>query len=64
VKTVIAASYVCLFTLAIGVVRANEMDRATVSGFPLKNRDNAVNDRRMMYDSSFFDYQTLYRFGK
>lgn len=41
-----------------------KMDRATVSGFPLKNRESAVNDRRMNYDPSFFDYQTLYRFGK
>jgi uncharacterized protein DUF1329 len=41
-----------------------KMDRATVSGFTLKNRENAINDRRMMYDPSFFDYQTLYRFGK
>jgi hypothetical protein len=41
-----------------------KMDRATVTGFPLKNRDTAVSDRRMMYDPSFFDYQSLYRFGK
>ena len=39
-------------------------DRATVTGFPLKDRGNAVNDRRVPYDPSFFDYQTLYRFGK
>jgi hypothetical protein len=44
-----------------------KMDRATVSGWPLKGRDKfetSVNDRRMQYDPSFFDYQTLYRFGK
>ncbi|MGH7823135.1 MAG: DUF1329 domain-containing protein [Candidatus Binatia bacterium] len=41
-----------------------KMDRATVTGFPLKNRESAVNDRRMMYEPGFFDYQTLYRFGK
>jgi hypothetical protein len=41
-----------------------KMDRATVSGFTLRSRENAVNDRRMMYEPSFFDYQTLYRFGK
>jgi hypothetical protein len=41
-----------------------KMDRATVTGFPLKGREQAVNDRRMMYDPAFFDYQTLYRFGK
>ena len=41
-----------------------KMDRATVTGFPLKGREQAVNDRRMMYDPAFFDYQTLYRLGK
>jgi hypothetical protein len=51
-------------TMAYQAALNIKMDRATVSGFPLKNRDNAVNDRRMMYDPSFFDYQTLYRFGK
>ncbi len=39
-------------------------DRATVTGYPRKNKEKAVNDRKMMYDPSFFDYQTLYRFGK
>ncbi len=44
-----------------------KMDRATVSGWALQGREDPktiVNDRRMMYDPSFFDYQTLYRFGK
>ena len=41
-----------------------KMDRATVTGYPQKNKDTAVNDRRVMYDPAFFDYQTLYRFGK
>ncbi|MGH7821333.1 MAG: hypothetical protein ACREQ9_16330, partial [Candidatus Binatia bacterium] len=44
-----------------------KMDRATVSGWASKGRDKfetIVNDRRMHYDPSFFDYQTLYRFGK
>jgi hypothetical protein len=44
-----------------------KMDRATVTGWALKGREDPktiVNDRRMMYDPSFFDYQTLYRFGK
>lgn len=44
-----------------------KMNRATVTGWSLKGRDKfatIVNDRRMIYDPSFFDYQTLYRFGK
>ncbi len=44
-----------------------KMDRATVTGWPHNGRDKfetIVNDRRVMYDPSFFDYQTLYRFGK
>ena len=44
-----------------------KMNRATVTGWAHKGRDKfetIVNDRRMMYDPSFFDYQTLYRFGK
>jgi len=43
------------------------MDRATVTGWAIKGLEDVktiVNDRRMMYDPSFFDYQTLYRFGK
>jgi uncharacterized protein DUF1329 len=44
-----------------------KMDRATVTGWALKGKskfESTVNDRRMMYDPAFFDYQTLYRFGK
>lgn len=39
-------------------------DRATITGFPLRDREKAVNDRRLQYDPAFFDYQSLYRFGK
>jgi hypothetical protein len=44
-----------------------KMDRATVTGWALKGRDKfetVTNDRRIQYDPAFFDYQTLYRFGK
>ena len=39
-------------------------DRATVTGFPLIGRDRARNLFRVRHDPSFFDFQTLQRFGK
>lgn len=41
-----------------------KLDRATVAGFPTKDRAHAIVDRRIPFEPSFFDYQTLYRFGK
>jgi hypothetical protein len=41
-----------------------KMDRATVTGFPLKSRDTATNEIRIPLDPAVFDYQALQRFGK
>ena len=38
-------------------------DRATVSGMNGPG-DDPPNDRRIPLDPGFFDYQSLYRFGK
>jgi hypothetical protein len=40
-----------------------KMNRATVSGLEAPEKDPA-NDRRVPYDPSFFDFNTLSRFGK
>ncbi|MGH7823084.1 MAG: outer membrane lipoprotein-sorting protein, partial [Candidatus Binatia bacterium] len=39
-------------------------DFATVTGFPLKNRDRAEQAVRVRADPAFFDFQNLHRFGK
>jgi Protein of unknown function (DUF1329) len=41
-----------------------KMDRATVTGFPLKQRDQALNETRVVLDPATFDYQSLQRLGK
>jgi len=40
-----------------------KMNRATVGGMTIKGND-VPNDRRVTYDPSFFDFNTLQRFGK
>ena len=40
-----------------------KMNRATVAGVITPGKDPA-NDRRVPYDPSFFDFNTLQRFGK
>jgi Protein of unknown function (DUF1329) len=39
-------------------------DQATVTGFPISNRDTAENLIRVRLQPDFFDFQTLQRFGK
>jgi hypothetical protein len=39
-------------------------DLATVTGFPLKDRQNTAQMIRVPMDPAFFDYQALQRFGK
>jgi hypothetical protein len=41
-----------------------KMDRATVTGFPLKGRDKAVNETRVPLDPAVFDFQALQNLGK
>jgi len=40
-----------------------KLNRATVSGLEAPGKDPA-NDRRVPFDPSFFDFNTLSRFGK
>jgi len=40
-----------------------KMNRATVGGLTIKGKD-VPNDRRVNYEPSFFDFNTLQRFGK
>ncbi len=39
-------------------------DRATVTGFPLKDRDKAATQSRIALDPAVFDFQALQRLGK
>lgn len=40
-----------------------KMDRATVTGFPLKDRGHATIDGRVRQDPSLFDFQEFGRAG-
>jgi hypothetical protein len=41
-----------------------KMNRATVSGLPYADKPESAVDRRISFDPSFFDFNTLQRFGK
>jgi hypothetical protein len=41
-----------------------KMNRATVSGLPYSDKPESAVDRRISFDPSFFDFNTLQRFGK
>lgn len=40
------------------------MNRATVSGPPYTDKPESAIDRRISFDPSFVDFNTLQRFGK